>query len=66
MFYNLSDIPDRIVELSEDIFACEERFQDFLLSQGVRDTRYITEAKWDSVYKALEEQKARLEEDEEY
>jgi hypothetical protein len=66
MHYNLNDIPDAVIELSEDIYACEERFQDFLLEQGIRDTRYVTQAKWDQTIRVLEEMKERREEEEEY
>ena len=64
MHYNLNDIPNEVIWLSEEIHACEERFQDFLLEQGIRDTRYVTQAKWDQTIKVMEEMKARLGEDE--
>lgn len=54
-YYSMNDVPNEVIEIGEQKITDEEGFISFLEQQGVTDSRYVSEAKWKAILKALQQ-----------
>lgn len=54
-YYSMNDVPNEVIEIGEQKITDEGEFISFLEQQGVRDSRYVSEAKWKDILKALQQ-----------
>jgi len=52
-YYNLNDIPNRVMTLAEDKIPEEENFKSLLKRHGVQDTSRVSEDTWDAIEEDL-------------